>query len=649
MSRNRTPASVRRSALRVSRQDRARYTNDISDSSEDESQISGSLTRPRNKAPATAPPLKGSTSHEGDIPERSASVSSAKTPVDKEQIPEPPCTPGGSAEKQNGPKPLNLASWFAEGYSAFGDEDQAAHSPTAAPLAVTPAPTTTDPPTSSPPAAGCGSVDVLHASRSPHAIVESAPTTTSMSQRKSPSASSPSPTEPVTNGSKGDDRQYSDTVEQLRSKVAHLEARLRAASAPAQAESGTALDTADKQNEKGLEETGLDAREREKIAKEAAASAVAAMQSELQHANEFGEECAQRIATLEARAKHLKSEANAAREHSKNLERMSRGHMVKVESAAASKLAAVESKLAAQSRALEEALLRDGQLQDQVREARAEKAAAQERLGRLETAMKGHMVKVEAQAASKVQAAESKLATRAEELQALQAKCALLEEEAARLKSAASAHMEQMRVAEKVAAGHRVRTEAQAEHKLAGAQAELLEQNRKREAAEQRMHELELEFSATKAEAAAARERARQADNICRGAIVKTESQARGRVEIEVSARKAAEARVAELEAVAKTLQERVDAHSTKMSSTPTAEASHRNAIALEQQLSSLLANAWLVLCWRGTDHGQVYGRALTLNRTLKKMVGLLAFAAFLGTTVHGVRRVARATSAARP
>lgn len=53
----------------------------------------------------------------------------------------------------------------------------------------------------------------------------------------------------------------------------------------------------------------------------------------------------------------------------------------------------------------------------------------------------------------------------------------------------------------------------------------------------------------------------------------------------QVSARKAAEARVAELEAVAKTLQERVDAHSTKMSSTPTAEASHRNAIALEQQL----------------------------------------------------------------
>lgn len=59
----------------------------------------------------------------------------------------------------------------------------------------------------------------------------------------------------------------------------------------------------------------------------------------------------------------------------------------------------------------------------------------------------------------------------------------------------------------------------------------------RREAAEQRMHELELEFSATKAEAAAARERARQVDNVCRGAIVKTESQARGRVEIEVCAR----------------------------------------------------------------------------------------------------------------
>lgn len=45
--------------------------------------------------------------------------------------------------------------------------------------------------------------------------------------------------------------------------------------------------------------------EREKIAKEAAASAVAAMQSELQRANEFGEECAQRIATLEVSLKGI--------------------------------------------------------------------------------------------------------------------------------------------------------------------------------------------------------------------------------------------------------------------------------------------------------------------------------------------------------
>jgi len=264
------------------------------------------------------------------------------------------------------------------------------------------------------------------------------------------------------------------------------------------------------------------------------------------------------------------------------------GHMVKTEAAAGLKLEQMQSQLSAAQARADQTLQTTKTLQAELEASESRRVKEVEQWRAELLVARGALVRAEALQASRLDTITSDLKTQMHQAQDAKDHCAKLQSQLEALEIAEAKQRERADMLEKVSAGHMIKTEAMAEAKLSSLQTQLKQAQHAKTTLEQSL------------------------------TVLKTESASKAGLLEEQVRRLASNLELSRAQATAPGVSRAQD---------------------LQHNLSELIANSWVVLCWRGKEPGQVIGRGITLYPNLKKKMSFAALAAIfliIATRMNG-------------